>query len=292
MRHAAPAIGWVAMEARGMPNGGLTPRSCGRDTTELGGFAIYPVLFRIGEFEVTSFGALVAIGALVGLWSLRRELRASGLPENALDAGMAGLLGGLAGAKALWVIEHLGEAPLTGLIFSRGGMSWFGGLAGGVAAALWMMSRMRLPKIAVCAAAAPGLVMGHMIGRVGCFLVGDDYGRPSDLPWAVAFPEGLPPTTVPVHPTQLYEAIALAPVAFALIRWRRTGRSDYFVFGAYLALAGVIRFAIEFLRVNERVVGVLTTAHLASLAAVAAGLFFVLRSGRSRRTAASSRGRR
>ena len=74
------------------------------------------------------------------------------------------------------------------------------------------------------AAAAPALAVGHAIGRIGCFLVGDDYGRPSDLPWSVAFPEGLPPTSVRVHPTQLYEAAALAVVAWALIRWRTVVR--------------------------------------------------------------------
>ena len=79
-------------------------------------------------------------------------------------------------------------------LLSRGGMSWFGGFAGGVVAGLVLMRRRRLPITAVLAAATPGLAVGHAIGRIGCFLVGDDYGRPSDLPWAVAFPEGLPPT--------------------------------------------------------------------------------------------------
>jgi phosphatidylglycerol:prolipoprotein diacylglycerol transferase len=233
------------------------------------------VLFRIGDFEITSFGVMVAAGALVGLWLLRRELRRSGLPESALDVGLAGVFGGLAGAKLLWVAEHLGEEPVLSLLFSRGGLSWFGGFAGGVFAGLWLMNHRRLPKVAVLAAATPGLVVGHQIGRIGCFLVGDDYGRPSDLPWAVAFPQGLPPTTVPVHPTQLYEALALVPVALMLLRWRGRGRSDSFVLGAYLVMAGSVRFAIEFLRINTPVIGVLTVAHLAALAAIVLGLVFL-----------------
>ena len=92
---------------------------------------MYPVLFRIGEFEITSFGVLVAVGALVGLWLFRRELRRSGLPDTALDAAVAGVVGGMAGAKLLWVFEHLGEEPFIDLLLSRGGMSWFGGFAGG-----------------------------------------------------------------------------------------------------------------------------------------------------------------
>ncbi len=244
---------------------------------------MYPILFRIGGFEVTSFGVMVAIGALVGLWLFRRELARSGLPESATDAAVAGVLGGLAGAKLLWTLEHAGEAALPSLLLSRGGMSWFGGLIGGLAVGLWVMWRRHLPIVATLAAATPALAVGHAIGRIGCFLVGDDYGRPSDLPWAVAFPQGLPPTDVPVHPTQLYEAIALAVVAWALLRWRRRGVADAVVLGRYLVLAGAIRFAIEFIRVNVRVLGPFTVAHLVSLALVVAGVALLARpaSGRS-----------
>jgi phosphatidylglycerol:prolipoprotein diacylglycerol transferase len=115
-----------------------------------------------------------------------------------------------------------------------------------ICAGLWVMQRRQLPKIAVLAAATPALAIGQAIGRIGCFLVGDDYGRPSHLPWAVAFPQGLPPTTLPLHPTQLYQAAGLLPLALLLFRWRRRNRSDEFVLGAYLFLAGSLRFVIEF----------------------------------------------
>jgi phosphatidylglycerol:prolipoprotein diacylglycerol transferase len=223
---------------------------------------------------------MLAVGALVGLWVLRRELKRSGLPETALDAAFAGVIGGMVGAKLLWVFEHRGEEPLVNLLLSRGGMSWFGGFAGGILAGLVVMHRQRLPKLAVLAAATPALAIGHAIGRIGCFLVGDDYGRPTHLPWGVAFPEGLPPTSMPVHPTQLYEAAALVPLAWLLFRWRRQGRPDTFVLGAYLVLAGTIRFLIEFVRVNVRVLGIFTVAHLASLMAVAVGVAFLISSRR------------
>jgi len=237
---------------------------------------MYPVLFRIRAFEVTSFGVLVAVGVLVGLWLFQRELRRSALPDAAFDAAVAGVIGGMAGAKVLWTIEHVGEGPFLDLLLSRGGMSWFGGFAGGILAGLGVMHRRRLPKVAVLAAATPALAIGHAIGRIGCFLVGDDYGRPSSLSWAVAFPRGLPPTTVPVHPTQLYEVVALLPVAWLLFRWRRHGRPDQFVLGAYLVLAGAVRFVIEFLRVDVRILGILSVAHLASLMAIAVGVGFIV----------------
>jgi phosphatidylglycerol:prolipoprotein diacylglycerol transferase len=163
---------------------------------------MYPILFRIGSFEVTTFGVLVAIAALVGIWLFSRELARSGLPRDAVDAAVFGVIGGLVGAKVLWTVEFLGDQPVTDLLFSRGGLSWFGGLIGGVGTGLWMLHRRPVPIVPALAAATPALGVGHAIGRVGCFLVGDDYGRPSDLPWAVAFPEGLPPTDIRVHPTQ------------------------------------------------------------------------------------------
>ena len=233
---------------------------------------MYPVLFRIGDFEVTSFGVLVAIGALVGLWIFQRELRRGGLPADSLDAAIAGVIGGLAGAKLLWVLEHLGEERIVDLLLSRGGMSWFGGFAGGVLAGLLVMRRKRLPKIPVLAAATPALAFGHLIGRVGCFLVGDDYGTPSDLPWAVAFRQGIPPTTVPVHPTQVYEAIGLGILGWVLLRWRRYGVEDRIVLGRYLVAAGALRFVIEFIRVNTRVLAGLSVAHLVSLTVIAVGI--------------------
>jgi phosphatidylglycerol:prolipoprotein diacylglycerol transferase len=238
---------------------------------------MYPVLFRVGGFEVTSFGVFVALGALAGIWLFRRELRRAGLPDDGVDAAIAGVFGGLAGAKLLWVFEHLGEEPVFSLLLSRGGLSWFGGFAGGVGAGLLVMHHKRLPKLAVLAAATPALALGHAIGRIGCFLVGDDYGRPTTLPWGVAFPEGLPPTMVPVHPTQLYEAAALVPLVLLLLRARRRGDPPSSVLGLYLVLAGGIRFAIEFLRVNERVLGILSVAHLASIAAVVIGLVLLAR---------------
>lgn len=239
---------------------------------------MYPVLFTIGGIEITSFGVLVAAGALVGLWLFRRELRRSALPDSAVDTAIAGLFGGMLGAKLLWTFEHRGDAPMLDLLLSRAGMSWFGGFAGGILCGLLVMWRRRLPAIAVLAAATPGLAVGHAIGRVGCFLVGDDYGRPTDLPWGIAFPEGLPPTDVPVHPTQLYEALALVPVIWLLLRSRRARANDARVLGLYLLLTGTVRFAIEFIRVNERVAGPLSLAHLASLAAAAAGTLLLTKS--------------
>lgn len=231
----------------------------------------------------------MAVGALVGMWLFRRELRWSGLPVAAVDAGIYGVVGGLLGAKLLWTIEHFGQDPLSELLFSRGGLSWYGGLIGGVGTGLAYIAFKGWPIVPIVAAATPALAFGHLIGRIGCFLVGDDYGTPSTLPWAVAFPEGLPPTTVPVHPTQLYEAVGLGVLGWVLLRWRRSGVPDAIVLGRYLVAAGMLRFVIEFIRVNERVVFGLSVAHLISLAAVAVGIGVKTLSKPIRRAAYSDR---
>jgi phosphatidylglycerol:prolipoprotein diacylglycerol transferase len=238
---------------------------------------MYPVLFRVGTFEITSFGVMVAVAALVGLWLFRRELQRAGLPADAADAGLVGVIGGLIGAKVLWSIEHAGEGPMSELLLSRGGLSWYGGLVGGVGAGLAYIVFRGWPVIRTVAAATPALAFGHLLGRIGCLLVGDDYGTPTDLPWGIAFPEGLPPTMVPVHPTQVYEAIGLAALGWLLLRWRRAGVVDLVVLGRYLLGAGSLRFAVEFIRVNERVALGLSVAHLVSLAVIALGIAMVLR---------------
>jgi phosphatidylglycerol:prolipoprotein diacylglycerol transferase len=237
---------------------------------------VYPTLVRFGEFEVTTFGALVALGAVAGLWILHRELIRSGLPASSgVDAALIGVLGGLAGAKIVWAIEFRHDAPFLSLLLSRGGLSWFGGFLGGVGAGVWSLYRRRIPLVPALAAAAPALAIGHAIGRIGCFMVGDDYGRPTDLPWGVTFPRGLPPTMVPVHPTQLYETAGLALIAWLLIGWRRAGAADGIVFGRYLVLAGALRFAVEFIRVNAPVAGPLTLAQLFAVAIMVTGMWFM-----------------
>ena len=238
---------------------------------------MYPVLFRIGSFEITSFGVMVALGAMLGLWLFRRELHRRGLPDAATDSAIAGLIGGLAGAKLLYVAERMSDEPVLSLLLDRGGMSWFGGLVGGLAAGLLMMALKRWPIVPVLSAATPALALGHLVGRIGCFLVGDDYGRPTSLPWGIAFPEGLPPIDVPVHPTQLYEAAFLGLLTWLLIRWRRNRVADLDVVGRYLLLAGGFRFALEFLRLNVRVAGPLTVAHFFAIAIAAAGLVMIVR---------------
>lgn len=253
---------------------------------------MYPVLFRIGGLEITSFGALVALGVFVGSAVLSNEAKRGGLDAAAaLEAVFVGVIGGLVGAKALYVAEHvwLGE-PARGLIFDRAGLSWFGGLAVGIACALAVFAVRRVPWPPALDAVAPAVALGQAIGRVGCFLVGDDYGTPTALPWGLGFPNGSPPTVVPVHPTQLYEAAALVALFVWLRRVARRGARPGRVFARYLLGAGAIRFAIEFIRPNARLVAGLSIAQAFAAFAIVIGATW-LGIARSRHaTPAASRG--
>jgi phosphatidylglycerol:prolipoprotein diacylglycerol transferase len=241
---------------------------------------MYPVLFRIGSLEITSFGVMVALGALLGILLLRREAARSAIDVGKVtDAALIGVLGGLAGAKLLYVVEHWAE-PISETLLSRGGMSWFGGMVGGIVAGVAAIVWQRLPLMGVLASAAPSLALGQAVGRIGCLLVGDDYGRPTDLPWGMAFPQGLPPTTDRVHPTQVYEALVLFALTFVLVRLRARGVRNHIVFATYLVAAGASRFLIELVRVNVTVILGLTTAQLFSIAIVVLGAALMFSGGR------------
>src|SRR5687768_16073898 len=132
---------------------------------------MYPVLFRIGSFDITSFGVMLAVAAVVSLRLFASELRRSRVPAGASDAALYGLFGGIVGAKLVWAIEHSSSGPILSLVFARGGLSWFGGLLGGLVVGIGVISSRRLPLVAILSAATPAFAMGHALGRVGCFLV-------------------------------------------------------------------------------------------------------------------------
>jgi phosphatidylglycerol---prolipoprotein diacylglyceryl transferase len=211
---------------------------------------MYPILFEPFGYPISTFGVMMAIGFLVAAWHTGIRLREYGLdPELASTILLYAMVGGVLGSKLYFAVDESLRTgiPMSELFFSRAGITWYGGLIGGTLAVALGCRIHGLPIRVVANSVAVAAALGQALGRVGCFLVGDDYGRPTDVPWGIAFPEGSPPTFVPVHPTQLYEAAWLLLVAGLL--WRRRHRSP-FLFGEYLALNGLGRFFIEILRVN------------------------------------------
>ncbi len=223
---------------------------------------MFPILFEIFGFPVSSFGVMLAIAFLAGTWLTAKRMEEVGLdPEGATTMLIYAMIGGIGGAKLYFAVDvSLREGiPFLQLLLAREGITFYGGLIGGITAVVIGTRIHGIPTGLFFHCVALAGAIGQAFGRIGCFLVGDDYGRPTDLPWGIAFPEGAPPTVERVHPTQLYEAAWL--FALTLFLWRRRHRSPL-LWGEYLVLAAVARFAIEFLRLNPRLVAGLSEAQV------------------------------
>ena len=258
----------------------------------------------VGGMPITSFGVFMLLAFLTGGWIIRSELERMGEdPERAWDLVFMGVMGGILGAKGYYVLlnyERLASDP-AGLIFSRGGLVWYGGFLLATALVIWEIRRRRLPLRRTADAIAPALALGYAVGRMGCFLVGDDWGRPTDSIFGIAFPRGAPPTRVdiierdfgisvdpeliekygqivPVHPTQLYEVGISTLIFLFLWRVRQNQKIPGKLFMLWLVMASGERFLVEFLRAkDDRFFGILTLAQLVSLAIAAVGLIGIIR---------------
>ena len=178
-----------------------------------------PTLFEIAGIAVQSYGVSKALAALVAGWLLQRELaRRDHAPELAFPLTVAGVVGGFAGAKLYFLLEQGAGVSVHDL--GGSGFTWYGGVIGGAAAVWWVARRRGVAIGELAGLVAVPLAVAYGIGRLGCLLAGDGtYGGPTDLPWAMSFPDGTVPTTDRVHPAPLYEAIAAFAIAGVL--WRR-----------------------------------------------------------------------
>jgi phosphatidylglycerol:prolipoprotein diacylglycerol transferase len=229
---------------------------------------------HIGPLDLKTFGLCFAGGFLVSGLILGRRFRELGRPVDwSYEMVFAALIGGLVGSRIDYVLQNWDKASddLLGNILSGSGLVWFGGMVGGaLGVILWARWRGFLGWQLFDSAAVP-LAVGYAIGRVGCQLSGDgDYGTHSDLPWAMSYPDGTVPTTDTVHPTPVYETLAMGIAGVVL--WRLRDRfAPGVLFGLYLIFAGIERFLVEFIRRNEDVVVGLTQAQLIALAMLALG---------------------
>lgn len=237
-----------------------------------------PVLFSIFGLDVQTYGVSKALAALVAAYLLARAFERSGLKKDHAHALVLwATVWGFVGAKIYFLLERGSAGTLTLHDFGGMGFTWYGGLAGGLIAALVIIRRRNLPVGTVAGDTAVPLALAYGIGRLGCFFSGDGtYGEPSSLPWAMTFPDGVVATDVPVHPTPLYEAMAAVVVAAVL--WLLSKRwNPPAVFGAYLVLSGVTRFLVETVRINDPVLLGLTQPQLWSIVSVVAGMVMVTR---------------
>ena len=240
---------------------------------------MYPVILHLGPLTIYSYGLMMAIGFMTAAYLTGREMTRQGL-DGELASSMVfwAAFGGLVGARLVALVHDwsgLVNDPIHA-IFSGAGFVWYGGLIGGFLAVSWTMHQHKLPWLKTVDCIAPGLVLAHGIGRIGCQLAGDgDWGSETTLPWGMTYPNAIVgwhyPPGVRVHPTPLYECIAYVAIFAFLWSIRKRPHADGTLFWWYLVLAGTARLLVEFLRLNTPVVLGLTEAQLISLALMAIG---------------------
>jgi phosphatidylglycerol---prolipoprotein diacylglyceryl transferase len=229
---------------------------------------------------IKTFGLMFGLAFVAcGLVIARRLRELDRPPDYAYELIFAALLGGVVGSRLWWFVDQYDPDTdeLLGSLFGGAGLVWYGGLIGGAITVIFWARRRGMLGVGLLDLCAPALALGYAVGRVGCQISGDgDYGKPWDGPWAMAYPDGVVPTDEKVHPTPIYESLAMGVVALGL--WHLRDRmAPGRLFALYLVLAGVERFLVEFLRRNEAVALGLTVAQWFSLAMIVAGAVWLTR---------------
>ena len=268
---------------------------------------MWPVIFDFGTFNlfgreihiaIYSYGFMLVVAFYTCFFLLQKEIRRIGKDVKlASDIVFIAAVGGIVGSKIYYLIENFGRViddPI-GMIFSGSGLVFLGGLMGGTLGVTWVIQKQNLNWLKMSDIVAPLLILGYGIGRIGCFLVGDDYGIPTHLPWGVSFVNGPTPTTyqyfqfnypwisldgfkpglLTVYPTQLMETV-LAVFIFGYL-WSRREKIgfDGQLFFTYLVFAGLERFFIEFIRTNIKYISVLTGSQIISIFMILIGVYFL-----------------
>jgi phosphatidylglycerol:prolipoprotein diacylglycerol transferase len=270
-----------------------------------------PVLFELGPIKVYSFGLMLGLAFIVANYLFAREIRRRGMPEQVAGTiTLIALVAGIAGSKLFSLIENWDRflADPVGETFSAAGLTFYGGL---ILATLLIGLYVRMKKLRflpITDAVAPSLILAYGIGRIGCQLAGDgDYGIPSKLPWAMSYPDGTVPTNgfvnsgqdltelgrlyqsmfgdpvpaqIPVHPTPVYETLAAIAIFAFLWSIRKRPMAAGMLFAIYLILAGVERFLVEFIRLNDRYLLDLSMSQWISIGMIllGSGMIYKLRS--------------
>jgi len=268
---------------------------------------MYPVIYDFGDISIfgfsfhpviNSYGFMLMVAFYSCYYFLNKDLKRLGYnPSLAGDIVFAAAVGGIVGSRIYFLLENFEQFlndPI-GMIFSGGGLVFLGGLLGGFLAVTYVIRKNNLRWGIFADLVAPLLILGYAIGRVGCLLVGDDYGLPTHLAWGIEFPNGIPPSTyrvfqtqypwvdlsgftpgvLNVHPTQIYETLIGLGIFYYLYQKRTSVKVAGSLFFTYLVMAGAERFMIEFLRINQKYLFGLSGAQVISLIMISIGLWFL-----------------
>ncbi len=224
---------------------------------------MYPRLFELGPFTIYTYGVLLAAAFLLGLRLATARARARGMnAANVLDLGIYVIVAAIVGGKLLLLVtdfQAFRAHPVELLSLARSGGVFYGGLIVAVAVSVWYIWRHKMPVWLTFDVFAPGIALGHAIGRLGCLAAGCCWGHPTHVAWAITFSDPFTgdyvgtPLGVPLHPTQLYEVVAETAILFFLLWFERRGRNfPGRTFWTYIVLYGLSRYTIEFFRGDPR----------------------------------------
>ena len=216
---------------------------------------MFPVLFEFGNFELRSYGILVALSFFIGLWLSTKEAERTRIdPQLIQEFALYALLGGILGARIYFILfsepAYFLRNPWEILAVWHGGIGVIGSLLGGFLVGVWYCHRKRISLLKFADTLAPGIALGQTVGQFACLLNGDSYGRPTDLPWAITYtdPRSLAPLNITLHPIEIYEMVAYFSVFLLVWNTRRKFRADGFAFLGYLGAYGAARFVMELFR--------------------------------------------
>src|SRR4030065_1078703 len=240
---------------------------------------MYPALFRIGDIAISSYIVMLIIGFVVAYLLCIGEFKRKGLSESLLHLLFAAcVMGGIIGSKILSLIEEvsLGDLIADPIRYLSSGFTGLGGFVG-VVILVWVIVRLKKVNFWLVTDAMAPTVMIYAIARIGCFLVGDDYGIPSNLPWAMSFPKGAPPTNEMVHPAQIYEMLASAGIFVFTWKIRKCNKPIGWLTAIVFILMGLERFLVEFVRnTTPSFIPGVSLAQLMSIGLVVAGVLKLL----------------
>jgi phosphatidylglycerol---prolipoprotein diacylglyceryl transferase len=215
---------------------------------------VHPILFHLGSLPIHSYGVMIALAFLAGLWTATLRARREKIPGECIaDVTLWLMLGAIAGARIVYVAtywkEEFADYPLTEIFaIWHGGLVYYGGLLGATIAGAIYIHWKKLPFWKTADVLAPSIALGSFFGRAGCLLNGCCYGRPTDLPWAIRFPASHPTGGVPVHPTEIYDGLLNLVLYFFLAWLFRRKKFDGQIFATYLLCYAVTRSFVEYFR--------------------------------------------
>ena len=244
---------------------------------------MYPEI-SIGSIEIESYIVFYLLAFIIVALLLKREFKKRHYsPKLFIGLFITGLFFGMIGSKIYYILENWDAFAVDPYqtFFRISGSGWYGGFILGGIGILIFLKINKLPILEFLDILAPFVPIGQVFGRLGCFLAGCCYGTPSNLPWAVVFPNTLYPPHIRVHPTQLYEMIIYFTISVLLLRLKNKNLKCGILLGLYLTLAGVGRFIVEFYRPNPRIIAQLSAPQIFALIGILFGFYFIFRANQS-----------